>query len=105
MNNKDLFQRERVEERVYWIQIAFTLVWGIISFYLLDNGVLVEMRHTDVLVFCIIHFLIITIIPAFYFWKVSKASIKESFITPLKNIGTNILIYFIVIGFTFLLNI
>ena len=104
---------EPLVEKLYWVQIAITVVIGISAFYLFEAGLISNVflsdpiRELNARVFTVlgVHLIIIVAVSAITLRIKTERSIFECIKVPLKNLGTNVIILFLVFGLTYMLNI
>jgi len=95
-------------EAIFWIQILITNIFGIVTVYLLDilPSIFLSHRYSSSLpVFLnifLIYILILITIPAIILRLKSKASLKFCLTSPFKGFGTQMVIYILFCGITFM---
>jgi len=105
-------QIPKFKELIYWIQIIISVIFGISTYYLVEIGwpswapVIPFMRIAGNFVVILGLYLIsFLVIPFLIMFIGCRENLKESLIGPLRNIGTNFLLYLLLCGIVFMLNI
>lgn len=92
-------------EKVFWIKIAISIFLGIMSYYSLDSAWPFGDFFLDVYLIVMIHFLIVTMIPFLIIRLKTKSGFVECLSEAIKTIRTQTVLFFLVGGLTFMVNI
>ncbi len=99
------------DEKIYWIQIFITVSFGIIAYYILEAifpyGVPdIELMHVASLwIVSAIYFLLLLGIPLALMILKYKEELRTSIKRSLKSFGTQLCLFILILGLTFLINI
>ena len=111
--NKNTQPIEPIVEKLYWVQIAITIIMGISAYYLFEAGLIsrvfgndpIQQWNTRVFIVLLAQ-LIITVAVSTITLKIkTEKTVFECIKVPIKNLGTNLILIFLVFGLTYMLNI
>lgn len=94
-----------LEEKTYWVQLTFTVLFGIFVYYALELRWIVMGFLLDIIFLTLIHPLLIVIISFFIRFYKTQEKPMTCLRGSLSSLGTNMFLFLLILGVAHVVNI